>query len=54
MDIFPTKGIEYLLIIGYLSAFVPFAWLLSRIGRDAADEEPTDPDSPEPREAPLG
>ena len=33
MDPFPTKGVEYLLILGYLAAFVPFVWLLSRIGR---------------------
>jgi hypothetical protein len=47
MEPFPTKGIEYLLILGYLAVFVPFTWLLSRIGRDAADEEATDPASPE-------
>ena len=33
MDPFPTKGIEYLLMIGYLLMLVPFAWLLSRIAR---------------------
>jgi hypothetical protein len=53
MDPFPTKGIEYLLILGYLAVFIPFTWLLSRIGRDAADDERTDPDSPVPLEAPL-
>ena len=52
MDPFPTKGIEYLLIIGYLAVFVPFAWLLSRIGREAAAEGATDPASPEPRKTP--
>lgn len=52
MDPFPTKGIEYLLIIGYLAVFVPFTWLLSRIGRKAVVEGPTDPTSPEPRRTP--
>ena len=31
MDPFATKGIEYLLVIGYLSLLVPFAWLVSRM-----------------------
>ncbi len=52
MDPFPTKGIEYLLIIGYLAVFVPFTWLLSRIGRRAAAEGPREPALPEPRKAP--
>jgi glycine cleavage system H protein len=30
---FATKGIEYLLVIGYLALFVPFAVLLHRIAR---------------------
>ena len=28
MDFLPTKGIEYLLVIGYLLLLVPFAWAL--------------------------
>jgi glycine cleavage system H protein len=52
MDPFPTKGIEYLLIIGYLATFVPFAWLISRIGREAPVEGETGPASPEPRKTP--
>lgn len=30
MDIFATKGIEYLLVIGYLLVLIPFWWLLHR------------------------
>ncbi len=52
MDPFPTKGIEYLLILGYLAMFVPFTWLLSRIGRDSEDNETTEPARPEPRRTP--
>ena len=52
MDPFPTKGLEYLLIIGYLIVFIPFAWLLSWIGRKAAAEGATDPALPEPRKTP--
>ena len=52
MDPFPTKGIEYLLIVGYLALFVPFAWLLSRIGRERAAEGAPGPASPQPRKMP--
>lgn len=31
MDFLSTKGIEYLLMIGYLLLFVPFAWILRRM-----------------------
>ncbi len=52
MDPFPTKGIEYLLIIGYLAVFVPFVWLLSRIGRERTTEAATGPASPKPGTTP--
>lgn len=52
MDPFPTKGVEYLLIIGYLALFVPFMWLLSRIGRDRAGVEAAEPAAPEPSKKP--
>ena len=52
MDPFPTKGIEYLLIIGYLAVFVPFAWLLSRIARETAAKGATGPASPQPCKTP--
>lgn len=39
MDPFATKGIEYLLVIGYLSLFVPFAWLVSRMARGRLQPE---------------
>jgi glycine cleavage system H lipoate-binding protein len=39
MDPFPTKGVEYLLVLGYLAVFVPFVWLLSRIGGQPAPEQ---------------
>ena len=31
MDFLSTKGIEYLLVIGYLFLLVPFAWILRRL-----------------------
>lgn len=34
MDFLATKGIEYVLIIGYLLLLVPFWWLLRRVGAD--------------------
>jgi glycine cleavage system H lipoate-binding protein len=52
MDPFPTKGVEYLLIIGYLVVFVAFAWLLSRIGRERAAGGATGPAALEPRKTP--
>lgn len=52
MDPFPTKGIEYLLVIGYLAIFVPFAWFLSRIGRVRADGRATEPVVPGQGERP--
>jgi glycine cleavage system H protein len=36
MDYFATKGIEYLLMIGYLLLFVPFALLLRRMASEPA------------------
>jgi glycine cleavage system H lipoate-binding protein len=51
MDPFPTKGVEYLLIFGYLAVFVPFAWLLSRIGRQPAVERAAAPLSRKPQPA---
>lgn len=41
MEFFPTKGIEYLLVIGYLLLLVPFTWAL--LGR-----------RPTPRRVPVG
>ena len=49
MDPFPTKGIEYLLIIGYLTVFVPFAWLVRRIGREAVPGRAKQPALPKPQ-----
>lgn len=53
MDPFPTKGIEYLLVIGYLTVFVPFAWLLSRIGWERMAGGATDGNSLQPRTTPF-
>jgi len=36
MDFLPTKGIEYLLVIGYLLVLIPFWWALQGSGRRAA------------------
>lgn len=36
MDFLPTKGIEYLLVIGYLLVLIPFWWALQGGGRRAA------------------
>ena len=47
MDIFATKGIEYLLVIGYLLLFIPFAWLLRRMAVKPA-RTATVPSSAEP------
>jgi glycine cleavage system H lipoate-binding protein len=33
MDFLATKGIEYLMVIGYLLVLIPFWWLLSRAAR---------------------
>ena len=52
MDPFPTKGIEYLLVIGYLMAFVVFAWFLNRIGRERDGEESAEPAPGAPRKTP--
>ena len=52
MDPFPTKGIEYLLVIGYLMVFALFAWFLSRIGRERVAEEAEDPAGAEPLKTP--
>jgi glycine cleavage system H lipoate-binding protein len=50
MDFFATKGIEYLLVIGYLLLLIPFAWLLRRMAveptKTAAAPSPA---SPSPR-----
>ena len=47
MDFFATKGIEYLLVIGYLLLFIPFAWLLRRMAVEPA-RTATAPSSAEP------
>ena len=48
MDPFPTKGIEYLLMIGYLVLLIPFVWLLKWIAKEPSPAREAATTSPKP------
>ena len=37
MSFLPTKGLEYLLVLGYLALLIPFWWLVERLRAESSE-----------------